>query len=65
MARPLSLMELGDGGASGLGLSVKRTRIAAVCLAIVLAAVVTSAVGVIGFIGLIAPGSRSFPARGR
>ncbi|MGM4984652.1 Fe(3+)-hydroxamate ABC transporter permease FhuB [Rhizobium sp. 11_C7_N12_5] len=55
MARPLSLMELGDGGASGLGLSVKRTRIAAVCLAIVLAAIVTSAVGVVGFIGLIAP----------
>ncbi|OCJ06882.1 Fe3+-hydroxamate ABC transporter permease FhuB [Rhizobium sp. AC27/96] len=55
MARPLSLMELGDGGASGLGLSVKRIRIAAVCLAIVLAAIVTSAVGVIGFIGLIAP----------
>jgi len=55
MARPLSLMELGDSGASGLGLSVRRTRIAAVCLAIVLAAIVTSAVGVIGFIGLIAP----------
>ncbi|EJK79932.1 Fe(3+)-hydroxamate ABC transporter permease FhuB [Rhizobium sp. AP16] len=56
MARPLSLMELGDSGASGLGLSVKRTRITAVCIAIALAAVVTSAVGVIGFIGLIAPG---------
>ena len=56
MARPLSLMELGDSGASGLGLSVKRTRIAAVCIAIALAAIVTSAVGVIGFIGLIAPG---------
>lgn len=56
MARPLSLMELGDSGASGLGLSVKRTRIVAVCIAIALAAIVTSAVGVIGFIGLIAPG---------
>lgn len=55
MARPLSLMELGDGGATGLGLSVKRTRILAVCLAIALAAIVTSAVGVIGFVGLIAP----------
>ncbi len=55
MAQPLSLMELGDSGASGLGLSVKRTRIAAVCIAIALAAIVTSAVGVIGFIGLIAP----------
>lgn len=55
MARPLALMELGDSGASGLGLSVKRTRIAAVCIAIALAAIVTSAVGVIGFIGLIAP----------
>ncbi|GAC1043236.1 Fe(3+)-hydroxamate ABC transporter permease FhuB [Rhizobium sp. No.120] len=55
MARPLALMELGDSGASGLGLSVKRTRIAAVCIAIALAGIVTSAVGVIGFIGLIAP----------
>ncbi len=55
MVRPLSLMELGDSGASGLGLSVKRTRIVSVCIAIALAAVVTSAVGVIGFIGLIAP----------
>ncbi len=55
MVRPLSLMELGDRGASGLGLSVKRTRITAVCIAIALAAIVTSAVGVIGFIGLIAP----------
>ncbi|TXI02563.1 MAG: Fe(3+)-hydroxamate ABC transporter permease FhuB [Rhizobium sp.] len=55
MARPLALMELGDNGASALGLSVKHTRIAAVCIAIALAAIVTSAVGVIGFIGLIAP----------
>ncbi len=55
MARPLGLMELGDSGASGLGLSVKHTRIAAVCIAIALAAIVTSAIGVIGFIGLIAP----------
>lgn len=55
MARPLGLMDLGDSGASGLGLSVKRTRVVAVCIAIALAAIVTSAVGVIGFIGLIAP----------
>ncbi|OEC94242.1 Fe3+-hydroxamate ABC transporter permease FhuB [Rhizobium sp. YK2] len=55
MARPLALMELGDSGASGLGLSVRHTRIAAVCIAIALAAIVTSAAGVIGFIGLIAP----------
>ena len=55
MVRPMALMELGDSGASGLGLSVKRTRIVAVCIAIALAAIVTSAVGVIGFIGLIAP----------
>ncbi|HBF28755.1 Fe(3+)-hydroxamate ABC transporter permease FhuB, partial [Rhizobium sp.] len=56
MTRPLSLMELGDSGASGIGLSVKRTRVMAVCVSIALAAIVTSAVGVIGFIGLIAPG---------
>lgn len=56
MARPLALMELGDSGASGIGLAVKRTRVIAVCIAIALAAVITSTVGVIGFIGLIAPG---------
>ncbi|MBA8822488.1 iron complex transport system permease protein [Ochrobactrum sp. P6BSIII] len=55
MARPLALMELGDSGASGLGLSVKHARIAAICLAVALTAVVTSAVGVIGFVGLVAP----------
>lgn len=55
LARPLALMELGDSGASGLGLSVKHTRIAAICLAVALTAVVTSAVGVIGFVGLVAP----------
>jgi ferric hydroxamate transport system permease protein len=53
--RPLSLMELGDVSAGALGLSVVRLRVLAVSIAVSLAALVTSAVGVIGFVGLVAP----------
>ncbi|MFB2552036.1 Fe(3+)-hydroxamate ABC transporter permease FhuB [Ensifer soli] len=53
--RPLALVDLGDGGATALGLDVARLRFCAVTIAVALAALVTSAVGVIGFIGLVAP----------
>lgn len=48
-------MELGDVSAGALGLSVVRLRVLAVSIAVSLAALVTSAVGVIGFVGLVAP----------
>ncbi|MBR0554063.1 Fe(3+)-hydroxamate ABC transporter permease FhuB [Ciceribacter sp. L1K23] len=55
LVRPLGLLELGEGNATALGVPVKSLRIAAVAIAVALAAFVTSAVGVIGFIGLVAP----------
>ncbi|GGD15439.1 Fe(3+)-hydroxamate ABC transporter permease FhuB [Aureimonas glaciei] len=69
LLRPLSLLELGDEAASGLGLPVARLRLGAVALAVALSSVTVSAVGVIGFVGLVAPimarlaGARDFPAR--
>ncbi|MBP2532239.1 iron chelate uptake ABC transporter family permease subunit, partial [Rhizobium sp. PvP099] len=53
--RPLSLLDLGESSSSSLGVKLVRLRIVAVACAVSLAAFVTSAVGVIGFIGLVAP----------
>ncbi|MDK4741438.1 Fe(3+)-hydroxamate ABC transporter permease FhuB [Rhizobium sp. CNPSo 3464] len=53
--RPLSLLDLGEGTASALGVRLVRLRFIVVGGAVALAAIVTSAVGVIGFIGLVAP----------
>ncbi|MEN2976485.1 Fe(3+)-hydroxamate ABC transporter permease FhuB (plasmid) [Tistrella bauzanensis] len=55
MVRPLSLFELDDEGASGLGVSLRQMRLAAMALAVALTGFVVAAVGVIGFIGLAAP----------
>ncbi|BCH63714.1 Fe3+-hydroxamate ABC transporter permease FhuB [Agrobacterium vitis] len=55
LLRPLTLVELGEAGASALGVKTGHLRAAAIALAVLLAAFVTSAVGVIGFIGLVAP----------
>ncbi len=55
VVRPLSLLELGDESASGLGVRLAHLRLASVSIAVALAAIVTSAVGVVGFIGLVAP----------
>ncbi|PDT16679.1 Fe(3+)-hydroxamate ABC transporter permease FhuB [Rhizobium sp. J15] len=53
--RPLALSQLGDAGATSLGLPIKWARGFILAIAIALSALVTSAVGVIGFIGLVAP----------
>jgi ferric hydroxamate transport system permease protein len=69
LQRPLSLLDLGDESARSLGLSVAKLRLLAIAVAVALAAFVTSAVGVIGFIGLVAPiiarlsGARQFGDR--
>ncbi|MFC3690681.1 Fe(3+)-hydroxamate ABC transporter permease FhuB [Chenggangzhangella methanolivorans] len=52
--RPLQLLEM-DEPARSLGLSVVRLRLVTIGLAVALTAVIVSAVGVIGFIGLAAP----------
>jgi iron complex transport system permease protein len=69
LIRPLSLLDLGDDSVRALGLPVGRLRVAAIGIAAGFAAFVTSAVGVIGFVGLVAPslarlaGARRFSAR--
>ena len=55
MLRPLTLLSLDDEGAQSLGLSLHGARLGALSLAVALTAFVVSAVGVIGFIGLVAP----------
>jgi len=55
LVRPLTLMALGDQGARGLGIPLGGVRAVALALAVMLGAAVVSAVGVIGFVGLVAP----------
>ena len=55
LLRPLSLLDVGDDSASSLGLSAAKVRTAAVALAVAISGFVVSAVGVIGFVGLVAP----------
>ncbi len=69
LLRPLSLLDLGDEASRSLGVPVGRVRALAVAVAVLFSAFVTSAVGVIGFVGLAAPilarlaGARRFPER--
>jgi iron complex transport system permease protein len=53
--RPLALLDLGESSSTALGVRLVRLRFLVVAAAVALAAFVTSAVGVIGFIGLVAP----------
>lgn len=55
LLRPLSVLDLDDQSARSLGLSVTTLRVLAIGVAIAFSAFVTSAVGVIGFVGLVAP----------
>jgi ABC-type Fe3+-siderophore transport system permease subunit len=69
LLRPLSVLDLDDQSVRSLGLSVTKLRVLAIGVAVALSAFVTSAVGVIGFIGLVAPiiarlsGARRFGER--
>jgi iron complex transport system permease protein len=55
MLRPLDVMDLQDESARSLGMPVNLVRILVLAIAVALSACVTSAVGIIGFIGLAAP----------
>ncbi|MCV0427605.1 MAG: Fe(3+)-hydroxamate ABC transporter permease FhuB, partial [Roseibium sp.] len=55
LVRPLAVLSVGDDSARALGASPATFRALTVAVAVGLAAIVTSAVGVIGFIGLAAP----------
>ena len=54
-AGPMRALRFGPDVATGLGVSVRVTRIVLITLAVALAAVAVSAVGPLGFVGLIAP----------
>ncbi|AVP53649.1 FecCD family ABC transporter permease [Clostridium tetani] len=53
--RGANILALGDDVATNLGVNVNRTRILISVVAVFLAGISTSAVGIIGFIGLIVP----------
>ena len=53
--RALRALELGDDSAHALGLSVERSRLALIGLAVALVSTTTVAVGPIGFVALTAP----------
>lgn len=52
--RPLTLLDLGESSSAALGVRLARLRMVVIACAVALAAFVTSAVCVIGFIGLVA-----------
>lgn len=66
LARPLMLIGISEQNAGALGVPVVKVRIATLAVAVALSALVTSQIGIIGFIGLAAPalirltGVRSF-----
>ena len=55
LLRPLTLLGLDDGVARNLGLGLSMARFCTLGLAIIFSAMLVSAVGIIGFIGLFAP----------
>ncbi|RJQ80676.1 FecCD family ABC transporter permease [Amycolatopsis panacis] len=55
LGRRLSLLEMGDDAAKGLGVPVERSRALLIAAAVVLCAVATAAAGPISFVALSAP----------
>ncbi|MFJ3259619.1 Fe(3+)-hydroxamate ABC transporter permease FhuB [Pseudomonas sp. NPDC086581] len=55
MVRPLAALGLEDEGAAAVGVNLLRTRVMGLAVAVALSAFVTSAVGMLAFVGLAAP----------
>ncbi|MFV3333080.1 Fe(3+)-hydroxamate ABC transporter permease FhuB [Pseudomonas sp. NY15437] len=55
MVRPLAALGLEDEGAAAVGVNLLRTRVLGLAVAVALSAFVTSAVGMLAFVGLAAP----------
>nr|WP_294976954.1 Fe(3+)-hydroxamate ABC transporter permease FhuB [uncultured Pseudomonas sp.] len=55
MVRPLAALGLDDEGAAAVGVNLLRTRVLGLAVAVALSAFVTSAVGMLAFVGLAAP----------
>lgn len=55
LQRPLSTLQFGDNVATSLGANIKQIKLISLSLAIFVTAAVVSEVGVIGFVGIVAP----------
>ncbi|MFB5265187.1 iron ABC transporter permease [Paenibacillus enshidis] len=55
LGRRFDLLAFGDESATGMGLSVRNTRLAAMVVGVLLAAGAVAVVGTVGFLGLIVP----------
>jgi ABC-type Fe3+-siderophore transport system permease subunit len=55
LIRPLTVLGLSSSSASGLGIAVVRLQALTLAVAVALSALITSQVGLVGFIGLAAP----------
>ncbi|WP_295898782.1 Fe(3+)-hydroxamate ABC transporter permease FhuB [uncultured Vibrio sp.] len=55
LQRPLSALQFGDNVAVSLGVNIKQIKLLCLSLAIFITAVVVSEVGLIGFVGIVAP----------
>lgn len=55
LQRPLSALQFGDNVASSLGVNIKQVKLLCLSLAIFITAAVVSEVGLIGFVGIVAP----------
>ncbi|MUK62210.1 Fe(3+)-hydroxamate ABC transporter permease FhuB [Aliivibrio fischeri] len=65
LARPLSALQLGEHVASSIGINIKQIKVISLTLAICITAAVVSEVGLIGFVGIVAPAiARMCGARG-
>ncbi len=53
--RPLSALQFGDNVATSLGVNIKQIKLICLSLAIFITAAVVSEVGLIGFVGIVAP----------
>lgn len=69
LLRPLTLLSLDNTNAKSLGLSLATSRLIVIAIAVWLASSITAEVGILGFVGLIAPalaqlsGARRFKAK--
>ena len=55
LQRPLSVLQFGDNVATSLGVNIKQIKLLCLSLAIFVTAAVVSEVGLIGFVGIVAP----------
>ncbi len=53
--RPMSALQFGDNVATSLGINIKHVKLLCLSLAIFITAAVVSEVGLIGFVGIVAP----------